>query len=210
MSPGKATVRRSAGSRRGLPALLAGAVCVLALSGCYQKMGLQPAYDPYDESDFFEDGMSARPRVEGTVARGELQEDEHLYAGRGDGGQLATTFPFPVTAEILDRGQERFNIYCAVCHGPTGEGDGMIVRRGYKRPNSFHMPTVAAQPEGYYFTVMTQGFGVMPSYAAQVPAEDRWAIVAYIRALQMSQRATVADIPAEELSRLESGQGGAE
>lgn len=190
--------------------LLGGVIAMLALSGCYQKMGLQPAFDPYDQSDFFEDGMSARPRVEGTVARGEYSEDELLHTGRS-GGQLATMFPFPVTGEVLDRGQERFNIYCSVCHGPAGEGDGMIVRRGYKKPNSFHSPTVAAQPEGYYFTVMTQGFGVMPSYAAQVPVEDRWAIVAYIRALQLSQRASVADIPAEELSRLESApQGGAE
>lgn len=189
--------------------LVAGLVATLALSGCYQKMGVQPAFDPYDESDFFEDGMSARPRVEGTVARGEYSEDELLTTGRS-GGQLAAMFPFPVTREVLDRGEQRFNIYCSVCHGPTGEGDGMIVRRGYKRPNSFHSPTVAAQPVGYYVTVMTQGFGVMPSYAAQVPAEDRWAIAAYIRALQLSQRATVADIPAEELSRLESGQGGAE
>lgn len=185
--------------RRGVvPALLFTAV---ALTGCYQKMGVQPALDPYDQSEFFEDRMSARPRVEGTVAVGELREDEHLFTGR-EGGQLATRFPFPITEDVLDRGQQRFNIYCTPCHGPTGEGDGMIVRRGYKKPKSYHEADVVAQPAGYYFSAITNGFGVMPSYAAQIPVEDRWAIVAYIRALQLSQRVPAATLSPEEVAKL--------
>lgn len=209
MFRGDTAVARTPLRVRRLTGAVAAAACVLALSGCYQKMGLQPAFDPYDASDFFDDQMSARPRVEGTVARGELREDELLYAGRS-GGQLTTMFPMPVTESVLDRGEERYNIYCAVCHGPTGEGDGMIVRRGFKRPNSFHAEQVRSHPEGYYFTVISQGFGVMPSYAAQVPVEDRWAIIAYIRALQLGQRVNASEIPAEELQKLQSATGGAE
>lgn len=189
--------------------LLTATLSAVALTGCYQKMGVQPALDPYDSSEFFDNNMSARPRVEGTVAQGELFEDEFLHTGN-EGGQPAQRFPFAVTEDVLDRGQERYNIYCMPCHGPTGEGDGMIVRRGFKQPTSFHADTVRAQPEGYYFTVITQGYGVMPSYKAQVPAEDRWAIIAYMRALQLSQRATVVDIPQEELTRLEAQTGGAQ
>lgn len=206
MFRGKSAGSRLHGSRVG-GLLLTAVMSAAALTGCYQKMGVQPALDPYDSSDFFADQMSARPRVEGTVAQGELFEDELLHTGN-EGGQLAQRYPFPVTEQVLDRGQQRYNIYCMPCHGPTGEGDGMIVRRGLKQPNSFHAETVRSQPEGYYFTVITQGFGVMPPYRAQIPAEDRWAIIAYVRALQLSQRATVADIPAEELSRLEQQQTG--
>lgn len=175
-----------------------------ALTGCFQKMGNQPAYDPYEESEFFANRSSARPLVEGTVARGTLRHDDHLYTGKR-GTQVLDAFPFPITAQILDRGEERFNIYCSMCHGRTGEGDGMIVQRGYKRPPSLHTPDLKSRPVGYYFDVMTNGFGVMPSYAPQVPAEDRWAIAAYIRALQLSQSATVMDIPPAELQKLEAG-----
>ena len=183
-----------------------GATLLLAAAlttGCYQKMGNHPAYDPYEQSDFFANKSSARPLVEGTIARGTLRHDTHLFTGRVN-NQLATAFPFPVTKEVLDRGEQRFNVYCSMCHGRTGEGDGMIVLRGYKKPRSYHVDELKQQPVGYFVDVMTNGFGVMPSYAAQVPAEDRWAIAAYIRALQISQSATVMDIPPDELAKLEA------
>jgi mono/diheme cytochrome c family protein len=199
MSPGRFSIRR-----RGV--LVGLALSAVVLSGCYQKMGRMPAYDPYEQSDFFADKSSARPLVEGTVARGTLRHDELLYTGKV-GGKLADAFPFPVTKDVLDRGEERFNIYCSMCHGRTAEGDGMIVRRGYKQPPSLHREDIRTQPHGFYFDTITNGFGVMPPYAAQVPVSDRWAIVAYVRALQLSRSQTVADIPAAELAKLESGGG---
>jgi mono/diheme cytochrome c family protein len=127
-------------------------------------------------------------------------------AGEGEtGAGFADAFPFAITAEVMDRGQERFNVFCAVCHDRTGGGNGMIVRRGYRRPPPLAEERLVRAPAGYFFDVITNGFGSMPSYSAQIPVRDRWAIVAYIRALQLSQRATVADVPAEDRSRLESG-----
>lgn len=183
--------------------LLAAAVVVVFLTGCHQKMGRHPAYDPYEQSEVFADGSSARPLLEGTIARGTLRDKSLLYTGM-NGTQLADAFPFPVTAQVLDRGEERYNIYCSVCHGSTGEGDGMIVRRGYKKPPSFHTDDMKGKPAGYYFTVMTEGFGVMPSYASQVNVQDRWAIAAYVRALQLSQSGSVMDVPPSELAKLEA------
>jgi mono/diheme cytochrome c family protein len=139
--------------------------------------------------------------VEGTVARGQLRTDEHLHTGKV-GGKLADTFPFPVTRAVLARGQERFNINCSPCHDRVGYGQGMIVRRGYRAPPSYHIDRLREAPVGHFFQVMTNGFGVMPSYAQQVRAEDRWAIVAYIRALQLSQHATLADVPEEQRQQL--------
>ncbi|HWP45416.1 MAG TPA: cytochrome c [Blastocatellia bacterium] len=175
----------------------------------------QPRYKPLRPATFFDDGRSARPLVEGTVARGTLREDALLYTGRTAGAQqqaapgaqgFANVFPFQVTPEVVDRGQERYNIFCSVCHDRTGSGLGMVVRRGYRRPPSLHIDRLRQAPAGYLFDVITNGFGAMPDYSAQIPPRDRWAIVAYIRALQLSQQGTVSDVPQEERSRLGSGQ----
>lgn len=175
--------------------LLAGLCLLLPALGCRQDMHDQPKYEAYEASDFFLDGRASRAPVPGTVARGWLREDAHLYRGIGPDGQFATDFPMPVDAALLARGHERFDIYCSPCHGRTADGEGMIVRRGFKQPQSFHQPRLRQVAVGYFFDVMTNGFGEMSSYAAQVPVEDRWAIAAYIRALQLSRAA-----PAELLS----------
>jgi mono/diheme cytochrome c family protein len=152
----------------------------------------QPKYEPLESSAFFRDGQASRPLVEGTVARGQLQDDEHLYTGKVD-GQPATTFPFPITGAQMTRGQERYNVYCAPCHDRVGNGMGMIVRRGYRQPQSFHIDRLRSAPPGHFYDVITNGFGAMPDYRAQIQPEDRWAVVAYIRALQLSQHATETD-----------------
>lgn len=174
-----------------------------AASGCRQDMHDQPRYKPYARSAFFGDERSARPLIEDTVARGELRDDDLLYRGKVD-GKPATVFPFPVTARVLARGHERFDIYCSPCHDQLGTGNGMIVRRGYKHPPTFHSDQARQLPVGFFFDVITNGFGAMPDYAAQVPVEDRWAIVAYIRALQLSQHATVDDVPADKRAALDA------
>ncbi len=174
---------------------------LVIVMGCRQDMHDQPKYEPLEASMFFEDGRSSRPLVPHTVARGHLKADEHLYTGK-TGGTHADTFPFPITRKVLERGMERYNIFCAPCHDRVGTGQGMVVRRGYTRPSSFHVDRLRKAPVGYFFDAMTNGFGVMPSYAAQVPVRDRWAIAAYIRALQLSQRATVADVPEKGRSQL--------
>jgi len=177
----------------------------VTLSACRQDMHNQPKYKPYRESSFFEDQRDMRPRLPGTVARGHLDADPLLYTGKVD-GKLADQLPVPLTAALLDRGQERYDIYCSPCHDRAGTGEGMIVQRGYRRPSSFHIERLRQSPIGYFFDVSTNGFGVMPAYAAQVPTEDRWAIAAYIRALQLSQGATLADVPAAERPGLESAK----
>ncbi|MEO8034809.1 MAG: cytochrome c [Acidobacteriota bacterium] len=174
--------------------MLTGAACQRT-GPSFQQMGRQPKYDPYEPSDFFADGQSARPRLPGTVARGELSNNPFLDTGK-IGGADGDGFPFPVTPEVLNRGQERFNIFCSECHGRVGDGNGMIPSRGYRRPPSYHTEALRAAKTGHFFDVMTNGFGSMPSYAVQVPVKDRWAIIAYIRALQFSQHATVNDVPA--------------
>jgi mono/diheme cytochrome c family protein len=168
--------------------------CALALAGCRQDMHNQPKYRPLRPSTFFADGSSARPQVEGTVARGALQEDEAFFSGKV-GTAVVKELPFPIDAKVLDRGQERFNIFCAPCHDRTGGGNGMVVQRGYRQPPSFHIDRLRQAEAGHFFDIMTNGFGMMPDYKAQVDARDRWAIVAYIRALQASQQATRADVP---------------
>lgn len=173
---------------------LAVVVCVLGASGCRQDMHNQPKYKGLRASPFFDNGSSARPILEGTVARGTLGEDEAFHTGKR-GGQPVAELPMPVTEQVLDRGQERYAIYCTPCHDPTGTGQGMVVQRGYKRPPSLHEERLRNAPAGYFFDVVTNGFGSMPDYRVQVTAQDRWAIVAYIRALQLSQRADKADVP---------------
>src|SRR6516162_1383946 len=171
-----------------------GLLAILALAGCRQDMHDQPRYKPLAESDFYEDLRSARTPVEGTVARGQLHEDAYLYSGKM-GNNPGDYMPFPVTEEVLLRGRERFDIYCSPCHSRLGDGRGMIVQRGFRAPPSYHTERLRNAPLGYFFDVMTQGFGAMPEYASQIPARDRWAIVAYIRALQLSQHATSSDVP---------------
>jgi len=170
-----------------------GLLAVLALAGCRQDMQDQPRFKPLAESDFYSDLRSARPPVEGTVARGQLHEDTYFYSGKL-GNNPGDYMPFPVTGDVLARGRERFNIYCAPCHSRTGDGNGMIVQRGFRAPPSYHTERLRKAPLGYFFDVMTEGFGAMPEYASQIPARDRWTIVAYIRALQLSQDATMSDV----------------
>ena len=162
----------------------------------------QPKYVPLRQSSFFNDARSARPLVEGTVARGQLRDDELMYTGKV-GGEDAAVFPMRVDEAGMARGRQRFDIYCAPCHGRTGQGDGMVVRRGYRRPPSLHQDRLRNAPVGHFFDVMTSGFGAMPDYAAQIKVPDRWAIVAYIRALQLSEHATLADVPAADRSRIQ-------
>src|SRR5580698_3283421 len=170
---------------------------VIALtSACRLDMHVQPRENPLSRSDFFSDQRSARPLVEGTVARGQLYEDSYFYTGK-TGSNPGDVMPFPVTKEVLERGQERFNIYCAPCHSRVGDGNGFVPSRGFARkPPSFHIVRLQKAPLGYFYDVMTEGFGTMPDYAAQIPPQDRWSIVAYVRALQLSQNATMADVPA--------------
>ena len=160
-----------------------------------------PRYDPLEASPVFAGGASAQPLVAGTVPRGRLGEDELLETGK-IAGQAATVFPFAITRADLDRGEERFNIYCSPCHDRRGEGTGVVVQRGYRQPPSYHIERLRQAPPGYFFDVITNGFATMPDYRAQIPVADRWRIVAYIRALQLSQHATTADVPAAELQKL--------
>ena len=176
-------------------------VSALLLTACRQDMHDQPKYVPLRESAFFGDARSARPIVPGTVARGRLHDDSLLYTGKVNGAD-ADVFPFAITATTLARGQERFNIYCSPCHGRTGQGDGMVVRRGYRRPPTFHQDRLRTAAAGHFFDVINNGFGAMPDYAAQIAVEDRWAIVAYVRALQLSEHATVADVPPPDREKL--------
>lgn len=189
--------------------LLTSVSCLLFV-GCRQDMHNQPKYRPLRASAFFADGASARPLVEGTVARGTLQEDEAFFTGKV-GNTLVAELPFPVTQEVLDRGQQRYDIFCAPCHDGTGNGRGMVVQRGYRQPVSFHTDRVRQAPIGHYFDVMTNGLGAMPDYRTQIPPRDRWAIAAYIRALQLSQRTPAADIPGGDPAALSKPPaGGAE
>lgn len=187
-------------SKRFLVALLALAPVAAA---CRMDMHDQPKYQPYEKSTFFPDQRAARPVIDGTVARGHLNEDRWFYEGRGPANETVAELPSPVTAEALRHGRERYDIYCSPCHDRTGSGNGMIVQRGYIKPTSFHDDRLRSAPVGHFFNAMTNGFGVMPSYAAQIPPADRWAIVAYVRALQLSQNATQADVPPDAQAKLD-------
>ncbi|MBI2214006.1 MAG: cytochrome c [Acidobacteria bacterium] len=186
----------------------------LALGGCRvpQKMADQPQYDPLEKSAFFPDGASSRPLVEGTVpsprVEGTLAQvgggpDELFDSGR-EAGQFSDKYPMPLTPELMARGRDRFDIYCSMCHGRVGDGDGMIVARGYKKPPSFHSDLLRSRKNGYIFDVISNGFGVMPAYRTMIPVADRWAIVAYVRALQVSQNATISDVPSADRSSLDA------
>lgn len=175
------------------------------LSGCRQDMHVQPRYEPEDPSTFFADGRSERPPVEGTVAREQLRTDDLLYTGKVN-GVVADLFPFPITPADLSRGRERYNIYCSPCHDYTGSGNGMIVQRGFPPPPSFHLDRLRQAPAGHFFEVITNGFGMMYSYASRVSPEDRWRIAAYVRALQISQRGSTADVPEFERPTLTGQQ----
>ena len=181
-------------------AVFVGISATLLVAGCRQDMQDQPKMVPQRGSSMFADGRGARPQVVNTIARGQLNEDSYYYTGvvQGANGyrEEKDQLPFPVTLEVLQRGQERFNIYCTPCHSRVGNGLGEIVQRGYKPAANLHDQVRMAQPLSHYFYVMTHGYGAMPDYSAQLPPEDRWAVAAYIRALQLSQAANQSDVPA--------------
>ncbi len=189
----------------------AGACCVLLLAalGCRQDMHDQPKLKPLARSDFFADQRASRPLVAGTVARGQLKDDSPLFTGKA-GGRFVDTLPLPLSAALLERGRERYTIYCTPCHGQTGRGDGMVVRRGYRRPSSFHVDRLRGERVGYFYDVIANGFGAMPDYTAQIAVRDRWAIAAYVRALQLSQYANALELDPETMKQLAaSGQASA-
>ena len=194
-----------------------------ASAACRQDMHDQPRYEAYEKSDFFKDGQAARQPVENTVARGNLRDDKLFYTGRttgatqtgaaqtgtdGEFSDFSATLPFAATKEVLDRGQERYNIYCSVCHDRSGYGDGMVVRRGFKRPPSFHDERLRNAPVGYFYDVMTNGFGAMQDYSAQVSPRDRWAIAAYLRVLQLSQNQKFDELSPEQKNSVQTGEAG--
>lgn len=191
---------------------LAAVLCLLgaafSAAGCRRDMFNQPYSKPLEKSDFFSNQMASRPVVPHTVARGQLHEDDAFYAGRV-GTNLVATFPTPVTQEVLLRGRERFEIYCAPCHGRTGDGNGMIPQRGFPKPPSYHTDRLRQAPVGHFYDVITRGYGVMFPYASRVDPADRWAIVAYIRVLQLSHDARPSDVPEEKRAMLEAMQSNA-
>jgi mono/diheme cytochrome c family protein len=182
-----------------------GAVLLILASGvaCRQDMQDQPKYIPLRPSDFFGDARSERPLIEGTVPRGHLNDDVAFYTGKGPDGKFVKEFPLAVTKDVILRGQDRFNIYCAPCHDRLGDGNGKVVRRGYRHPPSYHIDRLRQVENGYLYDVISNGFGAMPDYAAQVQPVDRWAIVAYVRALQLSHNASVNDIPSQDREKLD-------
>jgi mono/diheme cytochrome c family protein len=177
-----------------------GLVALAVLVGCRNDMHDQPRFKPLARSDFFADLRSSRAPVDGTVARGDLREDSYYYTGKM-GANPGDYMPaeVPVNEENLERGRERFNIYCAPCHSRVGDGNGMIPQRGYRHPPTYHSDRLRKAPLGYFFDVITNGFGAMPDYASQIPPDDRWRIVAYIRALQLSQNATAAEAAGHQI-----------
>jgi len=181
--------------------LLLAASVLLVVSGCRQDMHNQPKYVPYRSSEFFQDGLSERQQLVNTVARGELRDDAYLYTGKV-GTKEGDRFPFPITQAVMERGRERYDIYCSPCHSRVGDGNGMIVKRGYRQAANFHDQKYATQTVGHYYDVISHGSGAMPDYAAQIEPADRWAIAAYIRALQYAQNGTMADVPEDQRGQL--------
>jgi mono/diheme cytochrome c family protein len=184
--------------RRAWIAVVLAAAC---MPGCRQDMHNQPKVKAQAESLFFPDRRGGRPLVEGTVARTAPLEAT-LYMTGKENGQFVRQAPMPLTAATLARGRERFDVFCSPCHGRVGTGQGMIVQRGYKQPASFHIDRLRGEADGYFFNAITNGFGVMPNYAQQVPVADRWAITQYIRALQLSQHASLDDVPEAQRATL--------
>jgi cytochrome c553 len=197
--------RRGSALRRGWRArawrLAALGAVSISLSGCRLDMHVQPKYLPEEPTDFFGDGRSERPPVPGTVARGQLRLDDLLYTGKINGVE-ADEFPFPITHADLERGRQRYNIYCTPCHDYTGSGNGMIVERGMPHPPSYHIQRLREAPAGHFFGVITNGFGSMYSYASRVDPADRWRIAAYIRVLQLSQNASIDNVPEADRQKL--------
>jgi mono/diheme cytochrome c family protein len=188
--------------RKATSQLVAAIICFAGVTACRQDMHNQPKYRALRATTFFANGSSARPLVEGTIARGTLQEDEAFFTGKV-GNALVRELPFPIDDRVLSRGQDRFNVFCTPCHDATGSGHGMVVQRGYRQPPSFHDERLRNADAGHFFDVMTNGFGAMPDYKMQLPARDRWAVVAYIRALQLSQHAAAADIPGGDPTKVQ-------
>jgi len=172
------------------------------LTACRQDMHNQPRYKPLAATDFFGDGRSERPEVEGTVARGHLRIDQARFTGKVNSEDV-DYFPFEITRADLERGQQRFNVYCTPCHSRIGDGNGMVVRRGFRQAASYHTEKMIKAPVGHFFDVITNGFGAMPSYASRVEPDDRWRIAAYIRVLQLSENAPLQDVPADMRSELD-------
>ncbi|MBT7863434.1 MAG: cytochrome c, partial [Gemmatimonadetes bacterium] len=176
-------------------------VSMSALAGCdlRQRMYDQEKYEAHEATSFFKDGLTSRPPIEGTIARGGLRLDAHLFEGKVN-GELATTLPAAIQfdRELLERGQQRYDIYCSPCHDRSGSGNGIVVQRGLKQPPSFHQDRLRDAAIGYYYDVITNGFGSMFSYASRIQVNDRWAVAAYIRALQLSQEAAYDELPAED------------
>jgi mono/diheme cytochrome c family protein len=184
-------------------ALLLVLAAAAAASGCRQDMHDTPRYEAFEATTFYPDGRASRQAPTGTVARGWLRDDELLHTGKV-GGVIATEFPFAIGPEEMARGRERFNIYCTPCHGRIGDGNGMVVQRGLRQAASYHQDRLREEKNGYFFDVITNGFGAMQGYAEQIPVRDRWLIVAYLRALQLSQHAKVDDVPPTRRSELDS------
>jgi mono/diheme cytochrome c family protein len=178
-------------------------VAAVVVAGCRQDMHDAPRYEAFEASDTFADKRASRVAPVGTVPRGWLREDEALYTGKVN-GQPVDAFPFAIQRADLERGQQRFNIYCTPCHGRLGDGNGMVVQRGLRQAASFHQDRLRQERPGYFFDVITNGFGAMPDYATQIPVQDRWLIVAYVKALQLSQHATVEDVPADRRAELDT------
>jgi mono/diheme cytochrome c family protein len=180
-------------------------VAIFAIAGCRQQMADQPHQRPLEPSTFFDDGMASRPVEPGTVARAGREQNGPRFNSKVD-GKLVDTFPFEVTMQVLARGQERYEIFCSPCHDRLGTGQGMIVRRGFTPARSFHDPRLRDAPAGHFFEVMTQGFGQMPSYANQLSEHDRWAVIAYIRALQFSRNVRLDQLPPEDRAKMKATQ----
>ena len=191
---------------RPLVCLLLAASCLLFVASCRQQMAETGREKPLDHSAFFDDRRVARPLVPGTVARGQLKAETTFYTGKtGDG--LTDQLPTPLTKELLARGRDRYEVFCTPCHGRVGTGEGAVTKRGMRPPPSYHLPRLREVPLGYFFDVITNGFGIMPNYADQVPPADRWAIAAYIRALQVSQGIPVAELTPDERAKLDAPAG---
>jgi mono/diheme cytochrome c family protein len=178
-----------------------GTLLLLALTACRDDMHNQPRYKPLAGTDFFGDRRAARPAVEGTIARGHLRIDEARYNGK-IGGEDIDQFPIPIAKADIERGQERFNVYCTPCHGRLGDGNGMVVQRGFRQPPSYYSERLMKAPVGHFFDVVSNGFGAMPSYAPRVTPDDRWRVIAYIRALQTSVSGKLGDVPADQRQNL--------